>query len=273
MRERLQSLWEQKRDTPLAIAVIVVAAVLLAWQLGRLIWLLWSGPVAVLPTLAESSATPVVTGIEPTRIAALFGENPAAPAAGGVVDTTLQLRLEGIMENEASELSRAFISDRAAGKVQSYRPGDAVVGGATLDRVESDHVVLTRSGREEILRFDKPGTPTPTAPGAAPPEGAAQARSALSSVAARLSNTPMTALRQMGLRRTSQGYIVSITAPKEMLQRYGLQPGDRIVSINGQSVGRDLEADQQTMSQLQQAGSARVEVQRGAQTITLEQRL
>ncbi len=274
MRERLQSLWEQKRDTPLAMAVIVVAAVLLAWQLGRWAWLLWSGPAVALPSPPEASPTPVVTGIEPARIAALFGESPAASGAGGVVDTTLQLRLEGVMENATRELSRAFISDRAAGKVQSYRPGDAVVGGATLDRVEADHVVLTRAGREEILRFDKPGTPVPAGTGAAtPPGGAEQVRNALSSVAERLSNTPMTALRQMGLRRTSQGYIVSITAPKDMLQRYGLQPGDRIVSINGQSVGRDLEADQQTMSQLQQAGSARVEVQRGAQTITLEQRL
>jgi general secretion pathway protein C len=58
-----------------------------------------------------------------------------------------------------------------------------------------------------------------------------------------------------------------------MLQRFGLQPGDRIVSVNNQAVGKDLDADQKTMSQLQQAGSARVEVQRGAQTITLEQKL
>lgn len=273
MRERLQSLWEQKRDTPLAAAVIVVAAVLLAWQLGRLIWLLWSGPVAVLPMPAQSPAMPALTGIEPARIAALFGESPAAAPAGAVVDTTLQLRLEGVMENSDSAMSRAFISERAAGKVQSYRPGDTVAGGATLDRVEADHVVLTRGGREEVLRFDKPGTPPAGAAATGPAAGAVQTRNALSNVAERLSNSPMTALRQMGLRRTSQGYVVSITAPKDMLQRYGLQPGDRIVSINGQSVGRDLEADQQIMSQLQQAGSARVEVQRGAQTITLEQRL
>lgn len=276
MLERLRTLWEQKRDTPLAQAVIVLAAVVLAWQLGRLVWLLWSGPGAQLPAAPNATPAPTVAVVEPGRVAALFGESPSAPAAGGsVADTTLQLRLDGVMENRDSAQSRAFISERANGKVLSYRSGDAVPGGATLDRVEADHVVLTRAGREEVLRFDKPGTPPPAGaqPPAGPATGAAQVRSALGNVAERLAGSPMAMLRQVGLRRTSQGYIVSIAAPKDILQRYGLQPGDRIVSINGQAVGRDLEADQQVLGQLQQAGSARVEVQRGAQTITLEQRL
>ncbi len=273
MRERLQSLWEQKRDTPLAITLAVAAAVWLAWQLGRLIWLLWAGPAVALPAVSNASSVPVVTGIEPTRIAALFGESPAAPASAGVVDTTLQLRLDGVMENIDSTLSRAFISERSSGKVLGYRPGDTVPGGARLDRVDTDHVVLVRAEREEILRFDKPGTPPPANAAAPANADAAQTRNTLGAVAAGLSNSPMAALRQMGLRRTSMGYVVSIAAPKDLMTRYGLQPGDRIVSVNGQPVGRDIDADQQVMSQLQQTGSARVEVQRGAQTITLEQRL
>ncbi|MDO9620560.1 MAG: PDZ domain-containing protein, partial [Moraxellaceae bacterium] len=128
--------------------------------------------------------------------------------------------------------------------------------------------------REEILRFDE--TPVAAQAPAAPnraAQNAEQTRNALAQMAEQLANSPLAAMRQLGLRRTSRGYVVSVTAPKEMMQRFGLQPGDRIVSINGQTVGQDLEADQQVMSQLQQEGNASVEVQRGAQTITLEQKL
>ena len=164
----------------------------------------------------------------------MFGEQEAAQSA--VADTTLQLRLDGLLESQNAELSRAFISERGKGSPEIYRPGDEVPGGAKIDRIEDSTVVL-------------------------------------SNLAERLANSPMTALRQMGMRRTSQGYIVSITAPKEMLTRFGLKPGDRVVSINGQTVGKDVEADQKVLGQLQESGNARVEVQRGTQTLTLEQRL
>ena len=273
---QLREYWQRVRQNPYAGAVAIVAvaltASLLAWQLGRLLWLLSSGPAERLlpPPSAAAAALPV--RIEPQRIAGLFGESSAAPAAAGGQSTTLQLRLDGVMTNPSRELARAFITDRGVNKVQTYRPGDALPGGAELLRVEPLQVVIARNGQEEVLRFDKPGTPVPAAniPVTA---SAQQTRNALGAVASRLANSPMAALRQMGLRRTSQGYIVSVTAPKDMLQRFGLQPGDRIISINAQPVGKNLDADQKTMSQLQQAGSARVEVQRGEQTITLEQKL
>lgn len=272
MLERLKPLWEQRRGSPAAVAVLVLAAIVLAWQLGRLVWLLWSGP-AISLAAPPARPAPAQVGTDAPRIGKLFGESGEAPQAqGAVVDTTLQLRLDGIMENRSREFSRAFIAERSSGKVEIYHPGDDVPGGARLDRIETDHVVLTRGGREEILRFDTPASAGATPPAAAT-AGAAGARSALDMAAQRFANSPLVALRQMGLRRTSQGYIVSITAPKDMMQRYGLQPGDRVVSINGQPVGKDLEADQQIIGQLQQGGNARVEVQRGAQTITLEQKL
>lgn len=273
---QLREYWQRVRQNPYAgvVAIVAVAlmASLLAWQLGRLLWLLSSGPAERLLPPPSATAVALPARIEPQRIAGLFGESAAAPAAAGGQSTTLQLRLDGVMTNPSRELARAFIADRGVNKVQIYRPGDALPGGAELLRVEPLQVVIARNGQEEVLRFDKPGTPVPAAniPATA---SAQQTQNALGAVANRLANSPMAALRQMGLRRTSQGYIVSVTAPKDMLQRFGLQPGDRIISINAEPVGKNLDADQKTMSQLQQAGSARVEVQRGEQTITLEQKL
>lgn len=257
---------------PLLFALLM----LLAWQLGRLVWLLpLGGPSPDLPEPPPAGVVELPANLNPARIGQVFGEQPAsvAQASGALTDTTLQLRLDGVMVSEDPDLARAFIAERtAAGKVLSYRPGDILPGDARLVSVFPDRVLIDHAGRRETLRFDKPGTPQVVPPSGAPAT-AEQTRNALGGVAQGLAESPQAAIRQMGLRRTSQGYIVSITAPKDMMQRFGLQPGDRIVSINGQALGRDLNADQQVVSQLQQASSARVEVQRGEQTLTLEQRL
>ncbi len=274
MRDRFTQLWEQRRTQHPATVIIVIAAVWLAWLLAKYVWLIFSGVSAplVAPDLSLSLRVPPT--VDARRIGTMFGEQDAAQSA--VADTTLQLRLDGLLESQNAELSRAFISERGKGSPEIYRPGDEVPGGAKIDRIEDSTVVLLRAGREEILRFDLPSQTGATTAAVVPNAAvarAAQARNVLSNLAERLANSPMTALRQMGMRRTSQGYIVSITAPKEMLTRFGLKPGDRVVSINGQTVGKDVEADQKVLGQLQESGNARVEVQRGTQTLTLEQRL
>ncbi len=266
---RLRALWDAHGDKPLALAALLLLAVVLAWQLGRLVWLLLSGPAQPLPVPVVQAPVAAASS-SPAQVASLFGEN-SGPQQATVADTTLQLRLDGVMESSDPASSRAMIAERGNGLVKTFKPGDQLPGGASLARVEATQVVLDRNGREEILRFDKPADRPVSPPGR--PGRAADTVSALDRAVRNFASSPMAALRQMGLRRTSQGYVVSITAQKDMLKRYGLQPGDRIVSINGQSVGKDLEADQQTLGQLQSAGSARVEVQRGTQTITLEQRL
>ncbi|MBQ0714889.1 MAG: hypothetical protein KBT61_09460 [Paraperlucidibaca sp.] len=274
MRDRFTQLWEQRRTQHPATVIIVIAAAWLAWLLAKYVWLIFSGVSAplVAPDLSLSLRVPPT--VDARRIGTMFGEQDAAQSA--VADTTLQLRLDGLLESQNAELSRAFISERGKGSPEIYRPGDEVPGGAKIDRIEDSTVVLLRAGREEILRFDLPSQTGATTAAVVPNAAvarAAQARNVLSNLAERLANSPMTALRQMGMRRTSQGYIVSITAPKEMLTRFGLKPGDRVVSINGQTVGKDVEADQKVLGQLQESGNARVEVQRGTQTLTLEQRL
>ena len=274
MRDRFTQLWEQRRTQRPATVIIVIASVWLVWLLAKYVWLILSGVSAPLVAPDLSMTLRVPPTVDARRIGTMFGEQEAAQTA--VADTTLQLRLDGLLESQNAELSRAFISERGKANPEIYRPGDEVPGGAKIDRIEDSTVVLLRAGREEILRFDLPSQ-TGAATAAVVPNAAVaraeQARKVLSNLAERLANSPMTALRQMGMRRTSQGYIVSITAPKEILTRFGLKPGDRVVSINGQTVGKDVEADQKVLGQLQESGNARVEVQRGTQTLTLEQRL
>lgn len=271
MNERLQPVLQYLARPAWSAVALALVLPLLAWQAGGLVWLLM--PPSPHLSMGDAPATRAPVVVDPLRVGKLFGEQAeTAPSATGQnQDTTLALRLDGVMLNPDARQSRAFIAERKPqAPVLGYRQGDELPGGARVDSIEERWVMLQRDGRRERLAFDKPGQPAAPPPAQA---GAAAAASAISDVATQFSNSPAAALREMGLRRTSQGYIVSMTAPKELMQRYGLQPGDRLISVNGQALGRDINADQQTMLQLQKTGSARVEVQRGEQTITLEQRL
>lgn len=264
------------QSATLANGVLWLALILLSWFAAALLWLLWKGPSVPLPAPAAVQAAPLPVMPNPLAIALMFGEQPQADASQPSTETTLNVRLLGILYSSDADAARANIVERTGGQAKWFKSGDEVVAGATLVRVEADHVALLRNGREELLRFDKPNESMLNAPPAQPTaatDAAGNQRQALRDISERLKNSPILALRQMGMRRTTRGYIVSHSAPAEMLKRLSLAPGDRIISINGQAVGQDLDNDVKVMSQLQDNTSARVEVQRGTQTLTLEQRL
>lgn len=263
------------RSAAAANALLVLSAVALAWVAGALFWLVWQGPsLPVSSSVAMQTAQAPVTP-NPLAIGKLFGEQLEPVAGEAEQETTLNVRLLGVLYSSNSDAAKASIVDRNGGEAKWYKVGEEVLSGTVLELVEPDYVVLMRSGREEILRFDKPSANLSdgSAAGAQGNQAAANHRQVLRDMTERLKSSPMLALRQMGMRRTTRGYIVSQNAPSDILKRFSLSPGDRIVSINGQRVGQNLDDDVQLMSQLQDNTSARVEVQRGNQTLTLEQRL
>ena len=71
-----------------------------------------------------------------------------------VTDTRLELILLGVFANSESEYASALIAEKGkAGK--HFYVGDEVTGGALLETVRADAVILKRNGRKEALRFDK----------------------------------------------------------------------------------------------------------------------
>lgn len=72
-------------------------------------------------------------------------------------ETRLSLELKGVFSSTQAQSSTALIAER--GKPASYyRIGEQLPGGATLDRVATNHVELLRNGRRERLSFSPPGT-------------------------------------------------------------------------------------------------------------------
>jgi general secretion pathway protein C len=113
-------------------------------------------------------------------------ETPPAPAPV----TPLNLRLVGIFFMErGSDRALALIAD-GGGPERGFRIGEPLPGGARLQRIQRDHVIISRGGQEEVLHLPKlgevasrpaplntlpdmsPAMPSDLSPGMPEPEGA-----------------------------------------------------------------------------------------------------
>ncbi len=77
-----------------------------------------------------------------------------------------------------------------------------------------------------------------------------------------MANNPAGALKQMGLEVAGNGSGYKVSNSGSMLTQLGLQPGDVILSVNGQTLG-NLDDDQMLLEQVTNSGQARLEIQRG----------
>ncbi len=96
-------------------------------------------------------------------------------------------------------------------------------------------------------------------------------KSAIGGAVTGLQQNPASYLSHMGVAATGQGYLVTDGMPAGLKNRLGLQTGDKVLSVNGQSVGQNPAQDAQLLQQIQQAGQAQIQVQRGDQTVTVRQ--
>lgn len=92
---------------------------------------------------------------------------------------------------------------------------------------------------------------------------------ALGEAVTELQENPTDYFNRMGVMPTDNGYQVTEGASSGIKNRLGLQPGDRVISVNGQSVGKNPAQDAQLLQQVQQSGQASIQVQRGEQVITI----
>ncbi len=93
----------------------------------------------------------------------------------------------------------------------------------------------------------------------------------LSQAVGELQQNPSAYLNKMGVVSIGNGYQVTDSMPPQIRERLGLQTGDKVISINGQSIGQNPNQDAQLLQQVQQTGQAEIQVQRGEQVITVRQ--
>lgn len=261
--------------------VLRVAAIAwMAWTLAGLAWLASGHSDASLP--APKIVRRVAPMVDVSRLAALnlFGQPPVATARGEAAnapDTSLQLRLTGVLVNTDAARSSAIVAERnnPAAATKVYRINDVLPGGAALVEVYDDRILIKRGdGAGEVLRFEKTGLldgGTPPVAGIPGSNDDAGMRSMLDNALQAMGTAPEQFLQQMGLKRSSMGYEITADTPENLRNAAGLQAGDHLLSINGRRLG-DPRRDRDVLAALKNSGSAKVEIQRGGQIVTLERK-
>ncbi len=248
----------------------------------------WLAKPLPLPGTAEASGQdldPGRTDLAPILDFAPFGRSdlpePQTIATSG---TASALTLQGIALAVPLSASQAIIAggqdDRA-----SYRIGDNLAPGVSLQDIRADHVMLSIDGQSRRLDFPDSQTGADPAahsndpaaansatylqnliPAATPPEPQTAA-AVVARIRADLQRNPRAVLAQYGIEPTGSGYRITDATPTDLL-RIGLMPGDLVTGLNGQPLGA-LQADQPLFDAAAASGIARLEVTRDGQSLSL----
>jgi len=239
--------------TLVALSVIVA--------LGIFIWRLVG---ALSPPPAENAAAPVTQNVDvgPALALAPFGK----PDASFAPQTSLPLQLRGLLLAQPRARSTALIAN-ADGIPVPYMIGQAVPGGATLEDIGIDHVLLRVGGR--IERLDLPRVSTATA-APAPSGGGQIAMPTQPSPAAPINSPPSSIIsifETVPATPTATGFRVGDPLSPAARQA-GLQTGDIIEKVNG-AAAPSLVADRRQLAAFMAAGYAQLVVLRGDRRLSL----
>jgi general secretion pathway protein C len=196
-------------------------------------------------------------------------------AAGPVTVTSLNLKLFGIRQDQASGRGSAIIA-ASDGQQRSVAVGEEIEPGVTLKSVDFDSVTISRGGADEQLFMDQsqaPTTVTPSAP-AVPAAPAPPVVNPSSSVEpggppvppSRPQPTEVSAVPRMNGTQLT-GVTVQPKGNGDRFRALGLAPGDVVLSVNGQRI---RSADQ-ARGMATQLASARLtlQVERDGRVMTL----
>ena len=256
----------------LAIALGVQAAVIVLDLIPEQRPLVAAASPGAALTRSDSRGSADVQGIIDAH---LFGvADPAAPAGDptDAPETRLSLVLAGTIA--ASDPKQGFgIIGESASNAKLYSVGDSVPGGARLNAVYGDRVILERAGQLEALllpREYKGGGTNTTAPQAREGMGMSAPQTAGSQVVERVKRmiaqdpgSVAEIMRPQPVFANGQqrGYRVYPGRNRAQFARLGLRPGDLVMSVNG----TPLDDPQRGMEIFRSIGSAdqvRVTVER-----------
>ena len=245
---------------------------LIALQCARLIW------IAVTPVGAVGDWRGTGSDRGAVATAVLGGFDPffrIGGAAGPVTVTSLNLKLFGIRQDQASGRGSAIIAG-SDGEQRSIAVGEEIEPGVTLKAVGFDSVTIARGGADEQLFMDQsegsatvtpPGAPAPAAPAppvvqpstSVEPGGRPVAPSKL--YPNEVSMTP----RMNGAELT--GVTVRPQGNADGFRALGLAAGDVVTAVNGRRI-RSREQMQAMATDLASA-PVTVQVERDGRVLTL----
>jgi general secretion pathway protein C len=248
--------------TLLTVALVIV----LAYQLAYWTWVFVSPPKL-------APVTPARADVDLAAIARMFG---ASAPAGSVAAPSSGLRLKGVVAPTPGVAASAIFSTGTGRDISVY-VGREVQPGVKLAEVHPDHVMLSRAGAEERIDLEAARS-APRSANAGPRQGGFRlnvARTGANSFA--ISRKELDdALRDpgqlsyLGALGTPPGGGVRMeqAPPGSLAAKLGLQPGDIIRKVNGQTVASQGDLAR-VYTQFNSLSLVQAEVQRGGTTVQL----
>lgn len=273
--EKIQQLnWKQAdRIAPVLLGLLIVY---LCWKLANIFWVVLAPPQVMQIERVELGAQQ--TSVPNISSFALFQETGRTAAA----DENINLILQGVVVGYPSQFSSAVI--KVNDMADRYRVGENIANSAyQLAEVYWDRIILRQSNgtiRELKFKGIENGLDQTIVPPVTSPSGSADAQStetaqnqqsnALGQAVQKIQQDREQYLKEMGVNTAGEGYEVTSNTPAALRTKLGLQPGDRIVSLNGQAVGQG-QNDAQLLEQARREGQVKLEIKRGDQVMTIQQ--
>ncbi|MDP2325964.1 MAG: type II secretion system protein GspC [Gammaproteobacteria bacterium] len=229
----------------LPLAVSVVAVMLIGYHLARVIWLLYpAGPEApwqppqLSPQAGQIAAGPMMDYSAITA-AHLFGEASTevseltGDAALNAPDTSLSLQLRGAIAAADPKIAHAIIAD-ASGNERVYFTSASLPGGATVQQILADRVILARAGQLEVLRLPREGQGV-GAPARAMPASLTPPVANVQELVAQNAAGFLDIVRPQPFMPNGQlkGYRIYPGPNRQQFASLGLRAGDLVTEING----------------------------------------
>ena len=275
--------------------LLLLAIAWLCWTAARLLWLLLAAPLAPALPLAPLQNN-AKSANDYSGLFAIFADpDPVATA----VQPPPNVELKGVLIAIPDSMSSALLN--VNGEVKNYRIGEGLKDSDyILVAVDWNSVIIADANDKETVISMPEAMPLdqsdmlaggvsnqrlpnnnmlPTAPQTlqdTPPEPAETTdennpQSAIEEAVTALQENPASYLSRMGVMASGESYQVTAAMPSKLRNRLGLEPGDKVLTVNGQNVGNNPAQDASVLQQVQQAGEAQIEVQRGEQVITIRQ--
>ena len=283
-----------------SVWLLLLAIVWLCWTAARLLWLLLAAPLAPALPLATLQST-ANSNTDYSGLFAIFADPDPIAAP---VQPPPNIVLKGVLMAIPESLSSAMLD--VNGEVKNYRIGDTLKDSDyTLVAVAWNEVIIADAYDKEIvikmpeaMPLDQSAmlagavsnqrlpdnTMSPNLPNTAPPDqvntesepngeasSEGEPKSPIDEAVTELQSNPASYLSRMGVMASGESYQVTAAMPAKLRNRLGLEPGDKVLTVNGQSVGSNPGQDANVLQQAKQSGEAQIEVQRGDQVITIRQ--
>jgi general secretion pathway protein C len=273
--EKIQQLnWKQAdRMAPVLLAILLLY---FCWKLANIFWLVIAPPQVMQIERVELGSQQIA--VPNISAFALFQEMGQPTAA----DENINLSLQGVVLSYPSQFSSAVI--KVNDIADRYRVGETISNSAyQLAEVYWDRVVLRqRNGATQELKFKgienglDQAIVQPVIPSAIATDSQLsqanqnQQNNALGQAVQKIQQDREQYLKEMGVNTAGDGYEVTSNTPAALRTKLGLQPGDRVVSLNGQAVGQG-QSDAQLLEQARREGQVKLEIKRGDQVMTIQQ--